>query len=397
MLRKKINSLKRMHAELGTIATLKNIIHYKRNKRIDIFKYFDYVNYQPFGAHYSAGNAQDARTINWVIPDFNIGSGGHLNIFRLIYLLEKIGYQCRVVLIQTHFSSNEEAGDAIRKHFYPIKAKVSIGEQSLEPSAITVATSWITAYVVRNFQGTRHRCYFVQDYEPYFYAHGSEYMFAEASYNFGFYGITAGDWLAHKLKAEHAMQTLGMGFSFDRDLYRPFPRQNKQDKKVFFYARPATARRGFELGLLTLALVAKQMPDVTFVLAGGDLSKYNIPFKHYSPGNVAVKNLPELYSQCDVALVLSLTDLSLLPVELMACGCPVVSNRGDNVEWLLNENNAVLADATPEALSEGIISLLKNEDKRQQMIKTGLSFSANTQWETEAEKVATFFESLLQK
>ena len=403
MYNKKIKSLKKMYDEQGLLSTLKNIKNYKKNKQIDIFKYFDYVSFQPFGEKYNLKKTDDARTINWVVPDFNIGGGGHLNIFRLIYLLEKIGYQCRVVIIQTKYTSAEDAGNDIRTHFYPIKAKVSIGQESLEPAAITVATSWITAYVVRNFQSTLHKCYFVQDYEPYFYPQGSQYAFAEATYKLGFHGITAGDWLSKKLTNEHGMKTLGMGFSYDRGLYQPHPKKNEflgkdltTSKKVFFYARPATARRGFELGLLVLNLVAKKMPDVTFVLAGGDLSAYNIPFKHFSPGNVAVKNLPELYSQCDVALVLSLTDLSLLPLELMASGCPVVSNRGENVEWLLNDKNAILTDTTVEALSEGILSLLQDEGKRLALIEAGLTFSANTQWETEAEKVATFFDSLLE-
>ena len=396
MLQKKLKKIKNMLSNEGLSSTLIYLLERSKGKRIDIFQAYDYIPYLPFGRQFQASD-ESAHTINWVIPDFNIGSGGHLNVFRLIYLLEGLGYSNRVLLIQSKFDSSEVAGRTIREHFYPIKAKVMIDQAELEPAAITVATSWISAYVVRNFQSTKHRCYFVQDYEPYFYPHSSEYAFAEASYHFGFYGITAGNWLAHKLKSEHGMQTLGMGFSYDRDLYRPFPKKNKDVKQVFFYARPATERRGFELGLLTLNLVAKKIPDVTFVLAGGDLSEYNIPFKHISPGNVAVKDLPELYSQCDVALVLSLTDLSLLPVELMACGCSVVSNRGDNVEWLLNSENAVLADATPEALSEGIIYLLENDEQRKKLIESAMVFSANTRWDTEAEKVAAFFQSLFKQ
>lgn len=394
-MQKIIKKIRTMLTNEGLGVTLNYALKRSKGRRIDIFQAYDYIPYQPFGAPYSL-STQD-RTINWVIPDIHIGSGGHLNAFRLIYLLEKLGFTNRILVIQSRFESSEEVRNIIREHFYPIEAKVMLDKAELQPAAITVATSWISAYIVRNFQSTQYRCYFVQDYEPFFYPRGSEYMFAEASYRFGFYGITAGDWLAHKLKHEHGMQTIGMGFSYDRDLYRPYPRENKQDKKVFFYARPATERRGFELGLLTLNLVARHMPEVTFVLAGGDLSKYDIPFKHVSPGNVAVKNLPELYSQCDVALVLSLTDLSLLPVELMACGCSVVSNRGDNVEWLLSKDNAVLADATPEALSASIVDLLKNDARRKQLIASGLAFSASTRWDTEAEKVATFFESLLQK
>ena len=53
------------------------------------------------------------------VPDFQIGGGGHLNIFRLIYLLEKLGYNCRVVIIHSSFNSADEAREKIRTHFYP--------------------------------------------------------------------------------------------------------------------------------------------------------------------------------------------------------------------------------------------------------------------------------------
>ena len=48
-----------------------------------------------------------------------------------------------------------------------------------------------TAYDVRNFHSTIHKCYFVQDFEPWFYASGSAASFAEETYRFGFVGITA--------------------------------------------------------------------------------------------------------------------------------------------------------------------------------------------------------------
>lgn len=406
MPRRKLYSLKMLRAKLGTRGLLVHL--WKRyisrshlpaacstQGGTDIFKFYDFLNYRPFGETGSL-NAQEMRTINWVIPNFGIGSGGHINIFRLIFMLEQRGYTCRVIIAgYTQCNSGDEARESIRKHFFPIDAEVSIGESSLKPAAITVATSWITAYPVRNFQGTLHRCYFVQDYEPYFYARGSDYCFAEATYRMGFHGITAGGWLAEKLAAEHGMQTVTMGFSYDHGLYRPLPRRNPETRRVFFYARPVTPRRSFELGLLALNKVAQQMPEVSFILAGWDASSYHIPFHHLNAGNVPVKELPDLYSQCDVALVLSLTNLSLLPLELMACGCPVVSNRGASTEWLLNDDNAVLADATPEALSAALVSLLQDENRRKQLVEASIRFATHTSWDAEAGKVAGFFDGLL--
>lgn len=403
MLKKKLYSIKMLHAKLG----FRGLVVYLWNRYVarrrhqstvtgtDIVRAYDFLKFIPFGGAPFLASSR-TRSINWVIPDVGIGGGGHLNIFRLIVQLEKYGYDCRVVIVgHTHFNSGNEARALIRQHFFPINAEVSIGELSLRPAAITVATSWITAYPVRNFQGTCYRCYFVQDYEPYFFAHGSDYCFAKATYGMGFYGITAGAWLAEKLKVEHGMKTIAMGFSYDHDLYRPLLRRNPEIRRVFFYARPVTQRRCFELGLLALNHVAQQMPEVSFILAGWDASSYDIPFHHLNAGNVAVKDLPDLYSQCDVALVLSLTNLSLLPLELMACGCPVVSNRGPNTEWLLNENNSVLADETPEALGEALVVLLQDDNKRKKLAEAGLSFAAETSWDSEARRVSGFFEDLL--
>jgi O-antigen biosynthesis protein len=408
MLRRKIRSFRVLLVKLGVSGVIKYIwnLSIQKTRRlfrmiigyqghVDVFEHYEFLTRDFFGDKYLPG-IHNVRVINWVIPDVGIGSGGHLNIFRLIMHLEQCGYVCRIIIVGgSQFASGENARATIREHFFPINAEVSIGEASLQPAQFTIATSWITAYSVRNFQGAGNRCYFVQDFEPFFYAHGSDYYFAEETYRMGFFCITAGQWLANKLSKEFGMKTFAMGFSYDHDLYFPRPRKDPQKKRAFFYARPVTFRRGFELGLLALNMVAQQYPDVEFVLAGWDISEYRIPFRHINAGNVAVKDLPDLYSQCDVALVVSLTNLSLLPLELMACGCPVVSNKGDNVEWLLNDQNSVLAETTPEALCEAIVSVLNNDHMRENLISQGLDFAASTSWSTEAKKIADVLNEMI--
>ena len=60
---------------------------------------------------------------------------------------------------------------------------------------------------MRDFRATAKKCYFVQDFEPSFFAPGSEWGFAEDTYRFGFHGITAGHWLADKLRNDYGMPT----------------------------------------------------------------------------------------------------------------------------------------------------------------------------------------------
>jgi glycosyltransferase involved in cell wall biosynthesis len=363
--------------------------------KTDVIGFYDFVRYCPIAEPLTSVHAVHSKSINWIIPPFGRGSGGHLNIFRFIHHLEILGFECRIIIFGEHqLRSSEQAKREITDWFFPLQAEVYIGLGNAPPAEITVATSWQTAYAVRNFQATAHRCYFVQDFEPWFYAAGTEYAFAEETYRFGFIGITAGDWLATKLANNYGMKTSSVGFSYDYDRYTPRLRREPEVRKVFFYARPPTLRRAFELGLLVLNEVTKRLPDVRVVFAGWDISSYAIPFDHLNAGVLSLDELPDLYSQCDVALVLSFSNLSLLPLELMACGTPVVSNRGPFTQWLLNDSNARLADPTVEDLAQAVCDILEDKDEQARLRQAGLETAQKTSWVTEAEKMAAIFSGL---
>jgi len=147
--------------------------------------------------------------------------------------------------------------------------------------------------------------------------------------------------------------------------------------------------------MLALKKIHERLPDVQFVLAGWDTSAYRIPFPALNAGVVPLNELADLYSQCDCALVISLTNLSLLSLEIMACGCPVVSNRGPNVEWLLRDGeNALLADPTPESLAQAVIRMLEDNRLRQRLREGGLASATATDWMAEAVKIDAFLKGL---
>ncbi|HDR8922941.1 glycosyltransferase family 4 protein [Burkholderia vietnamiensis] len=361
----------------------------------DIVGHYQFVLAPP--ARGESARTTPARTVNWVIPDFGVGSGGHLNIFRFALALERAGFTCTIVIDgSSQFASGHDARESIRRHFVPLNAQVVIGAGNMPPAEFTFATSWHTAYSVRAFSDTRHRCYFVQDFEPYFYAHGSEYIFAENTYKWGLTGITAGNWLAEKLGKEYGMRTYPFGFSYDKALYanNGAPRPTDDRRRVFFYARPPTARRAFELGVLVLAEVAARHPEAEIVMAGWDLSGYSLPFNFRNAGILSLDALPPLFRSCDVALVLSYSNASLLPLELMACGCVVVSNDGPHVEWLLNDKVAKLVESDVGAMADAICELLEDTQQRQQFKEAGLEFCLQTDWEREGRLVSEYLAQL---
>lgn len=373
--------------------SLLHIISSPQVNQSDIFKYDELIAPQ-FGANEETLGL-NKKTINWFIPPVGKGSGGHLNIFRFIRNLEKLGYQNRIVIVnEPQPKSAEVAKKNIEKWFFPIKAEVFINDGSkIPPAFFAMATEWRTAYFVKRYMGCVQKCYFVQDFEPYFYPTGTDYIFAENTYRFGFYGFTAGSWLAAKLKQDYGMSTTSLGFSYDRELYtldRSILNVDKKasSQKVFFYARPPTSRRGFEMGMLVLREVKKRLPGISIILAGWDMVGYKIPFDYDNAGLVKLDHLAELYKQCDVALVLSFSNVSLLPLELMACGVPVVSNKAPYTEWLLNEEVSVLAEPDVESLTQAILSVLNDASLSSRLKINGLNFCNDTSWELEAEKLA---------
>lgn len=359
-----------------------------------IIDFYDFVRPRPIGIPILPGSIS-RKTVNWVVPPWGFGSGGHLNIFRFVHYLEKEGFDCRIVVVgEPQPLSVEQARRQINDWFFELHGEVFLGMDSAPPANFTIATSWQTAYYVRNFLSTIHRCYFVQDFEPFFYAAGSEYAWAEDTYRFGFFGITAGTWLKNKLAVDFGMRTEAFGFSYDHDLYTQHKRREPEIRRIFFYARPPTQRRAFEMGMLVLDEVNRRLPDVKFIFAGWDISDCHIPFEHLNAGVVGLEALPDLYSQCDVALVLSFTNLSLLPLELMACGTPLVSNRAPCTEWLLNSSNARLAPPTVEALADALCAVLENPEEASRLRRGGFATAAATDWRVEARKVGDILRGL---
>jgi glycosyltransferase involved in cell wall biosynthesis len=327
----------------------------------------------------------DPLRINWILPGIAAAQGGLLGIFRTIHQLEEWGHENRVYVLGRLAGGATQVRQHIRNSYFPIKAEVETLSDKIKDSDALIATSWPTAYAVRRIGNTAQKFYFVQDMEYMFYASGSLYEFARQTYHFGFRGITLGSWIADVLRRDFSMECTPFGFSFDRDAYGIAGRRllPTGKKRVLFYARPETERRGFEQGILALSLVAKKLPDVEIVLVGFPRQSLDLSFPAVLLGVLPVSELGPLYRSCDVALVLSHTNLSLLPLELMACGCAVVSNEGPNIEWLLSNYTVRLAKSDPRSLADAVIELLELDDVRRQKIEAGLAFAQSTDWTKE--------------
>lgn len=367
----------------------------KPRHSVDPIKQWSWVQTLPHG-DLDPQNPPNANTLTWFIPPVGKGSGGHLNIFRFIAMLEEHGFDCRIVICHDERRiTSEAARQEIIEWFFPLKAPVYLHPaEAIPASHFAIATGWQTAYPVKGFNGCVQPLYFVQDYEPWFYDAGSIAAFAEETYRFGFPAITAGDWLATLLKEKYGMQTYPIGFGVDHEVYRPRPKDlNRKGRHVLFYARPPTERRGFVLGMLALRQLTEQLPDVTVHFVGWPMDRYAIPFRHVDHGILPLERLADLYSHCHVALVFSFSNVSLLPLEIMACGCPVVSNGGANVEWLINENNSLLIEPTVTSVTNGLMTVLTKPSVAERIIISGINTASKKDWNTEGLRLSNILKT----
>jgi glycosyltransferase involved in cell wall biosynthesis len=324
-------------------------------------------------------------TIDWVIPPIAAGAGGHRTILRFVKLLGARGHTSRIAVYDGRgIQTAAEAEVIIQRHFGPLDVEVLDGVAATGRCDALVATGWQTAYPVVNTDTTARKFYFVQDYEPYFFPMGSASVLAEDTYRFGLYGITAGRWLADKLGDEFGMRSAYFDFGSDGHHYR---HENPgRRRKVVFYARPNTPRRGFELGLLALMAFARRRPEFEIHLVGGDLKNHWVPDGFVTRGVLTPTELNQLYNESAAALVISLTNMSLLPLELLASGCiPVVNDSLSNTG--VSDNPFIAyTDPSPAALAARLDEMVSRPDLPEYSRAAADSVKSLT-WEDAADQV----------
>ena len=337
-------------------------------------------------------NTKKTLTFNWLMPPPGKGSGGHMTIYRFIEYLEKAGHTCRIYLHNPGPHATAESVRAVMGDGFPkVEAPMAWLKQDedMDPADGIFATSWETAYTVYNSKVEAKKFYFVQDFEPYFYPTGSFSILAENTYKLGLRGITAGGWLEKKLHESYGMVTDSFSFGSDSEVYKLTGRKNR--KEIVFYARPYTERRAFELGILTLDLFHRKHPDYTINFIGWDVSQYNIPFPYKNLGILDPSELNDVYNRCSASLVMSLTNMSLLPLELLSSGCIPVVNEGDNNRLVSNNNYIEFSASDPVSLAQRMSDVVLRKDLPSHSKKAAASVQ-NCSWDDAGKKFLSVVE-----
>ena len=333
--------------------------------------------------------------IHWIIPDFQIGAGGHMTIFRCIKYLEKAGHKCTIWI---HSLRQTDEGSIpsihhqvmIKKYFQDIQANVFLLGGALETldlisGDMVIATDRMSAYPALSMKNFLTRGYFIQDYESRFFATGSESYLTENTYASvnGFNCICASPWLHSLMELKYGNNSVYFPLAVNHKVYSSCDIAKKNFGQIAFYVRRSTPRRLFAIGLLALHELFVAGARFSLVVFGEEETPdLKIPVDTRYMGVLSGKKLHKLYSESYIGLVLSGTNYSLIPNEMMATGLPVVDIDAEHTRMSYQENTVLLADPNPKSIALKLKSLLEDKNLWKKHLDAGIQSVQGLTWES---------------
>jgi glycosyltransferase involved in cell wall biosynthesis len=297
-------------------------------------------------------------TIGWLTVPPGARSGGHTTMFRMVGALEDAGHRCVLYLYDRHGGDVRERAAVIRQGWPSVRAEVRDVADGIHGVDACVATSWQSAHVLaRRGAAPMRRLYFVQDYEPFFYPHGTQHALAEESYRLGFRVLALGEMVAGHLRALGADVDV-VPFGCDTHVYHPTGATERHG--VVLYAKPDVARRGYDLARLALERFHRRHPDQEIHVYGDPVRDLAVPVTRH--GGLSPEQLNTLYGTTVAGLAMSFTNISLVAEEMLAAGTVPVVNDAPDARADLPNPHVLWAAPTPGAVADALSAAVRRPD-----------------------------------
>ena len=332
----------------------------------------------------------------WFIPSFDhILRGGLRTIFGTAESFSQRWGTRNTIVVYSQQPSEaglESIRSQIQTHFPALDFDLLplVGEEGVDElpeTDMAFCTLWTSAYLLARYNRCRGKFYFVQDYEPAFYAAGSVFGLIEQTYRFGFTAICNSAGVAEQYLRYSpwvGMFTPGV----DKKMFHPASVEKPDDApyRVVFYGRPNNPRNGFRLGVEALTRVKAHFGDRGEIISVGaefSAEKLGIDGVLQNRGVLpSMEDVAAMYRGADLGLVFMYTaHPSYQPLEYMASGCVTVTNHNPSNGWLLRDGeNAFLCASTSSCVSERIIQALEDREMCRRVVERGLQTVASLDW-----------------
>jgi glycosyltransferase involved in cell wall biosynthesis len=339
----------------------------------------------------ASGMAERQRLqVAMVIPPFRAGSGGHNTLLQVLSRLERRGHVCSV-WVHDDFEEMRDVWPAVIRHdirefFAAFNGPVYKGFDAWHGADVALATGWQTVHPVLRLERCYARAYLVNDHEPEFYPTSSERILAEDTYRHGLHCIAASPWLRDLLIHRYGATADVFQLGVDHEIYQPRPVPRRTDT-IVYYCRAETPRRAVPSGLSGLRELFERRPGVRIVLFGTK-ARIDTAFPYQHLGSLSREQLSWLYSEATIGLCLSLTNFSLIPKEMLACGLPCVELAGVSGESIFGQHGPLeLTEVEPRSIADALERLLDDRDVWERRSREGIEFVASHSWDRATDEV----------
>jgi hypothetical protein len=247
-----------------------------------------------------------------------------------------------------------------------------LGSADVSPEDHWIVTFWMTAYALgrlsnRGIVRPESVTYLVQDFEPGFYAFGTEYALSLSTYTLRF------NWLVNSASLANFFSELGFSLCNRRLAFAPAIddaeirkaagnwRADPDHIRVLFYGRPHHPRNMFQLGVEALRIWIEASPNevlrkLVVASIGSDHEDVDLGrgIQLQALGKMSLAGYYEQLSHADMGFALMLSPHpSHLALEMPMAGIPTLTNTFHNSRraWLPKLR---VHEPTPEGLAAGL-------------------------------------------
>ena len=335
------------------------------------------------------------QKIAMLIPTVYPNLGGITSALRILTYIQNNGIETTIVL-SSKSQDIESARRNVKLCMRDFEGNVKTYEESLDIDFdICIATSWQTVYYAKKLRG--YKVYFVQDYEPDFYETNDFSMLAKATYTQGFHIISLGKWNVDKIRKNIRNSDLYkmdyIEFPYDKSEYKFDDRDylnyaNKKTLKIACYIRFIGRRIPYICEYL-LSNTKNELKKYGYNL---EIDKRNKFSSGINLGKLSRNELYRLYCNSDFGMVASMSNISLVPYEMLASGLPVVEFRDGSYPYFLGLDTALLINCDYKELANGILELVNNTAKLKHMHESAMKKLELLSWDSSCEQ---FYKILL--
>jgi O-antigen biosynthesis protein len=346
----------------------------------------------------SIGCKKKSYRIAFIIPGMREFSGGHTTILRVGTFLSTFGHQVSYITFdKSDVKSMEKIAKINLEHYQGV---IRSSEALNEKYDIGICTLWISCFHLLKYEKNfEYKMYFVQDYEPYFYEMGDEYLLSTKTYDLGFHIISLGAWNMNKIFQYSIDKTKIkyniIDFPFDPVKYSIVERNISitDEIRIAVYMR-FDARRAPYVLLSQLTYLAQHLRGIKLTINIFGINKrVKLPVGH-NLGQLSKDDLIRLYKQSHFGIVASLTNISLVNYEMIACGLPVLDFIEGSAPVFFNCKEMIFIDSATDSMEKKIAYYMKNQVELIEIIRNGQKKIRELSWEKSSKQFADAISSL---